>query len=227
MATTRYAYDAAIAEERGDLLCIDGRRHDDETKIVARLHGLPREGQREIGVNAPLVKLVEHDRREVREQRILLQAGGQDALGGDQQPGVVPGTSARSGSAIPLARPSVQRPLVGDATGDDCARRHGAVGERSPGRHRAAPEALGWSCRSPARQRQRPNGERGVAAECSSNRGSIGSGSSTDRVRMEATRRASGVAGTIVRRAWRCRPGRLRPYHQGRSTRSGFFARYC
>ena len=47
MATTGHAHDAAIAKERGDLFCIDGRRHDDETKIVARLHRLPREGERE------------------------------------------------------------------------------------------------------------------------------------------------------------------------------------
>ena len=68
-------------------------------------------------MNAPLVELVEHDRREVREKRVLLQAGGQDALGGDQQPRVVLELALEADlpSDLPTESPAA---FVGDAPGD-------------------------------------------------------------------------------------------------------------
>ena len=78
----------AAVEKRRHRLRLQRRRHHDDAQVVARAPGLTREREREIGVDAALVKLVEHDRREVAEQRIALQAGGQDAFGDDEQPRV-------------------------------------------------------------------------------------------------------------------------------------------
>ena len=49
------------SEETRDRISVDRRGHDDHPQIVARLPRLARERDRQICVNAPLVKLVEHD----------------------------------------------------------------------------------------------------------------------------------------------------------------------
>ena len=83
-------------------------------RSAAREPGLLRERDAEIGVHAALVELVEDDGAEVREQRILLQARRQDALGREEharrraelalEPDVPPD--------FPAERPAL---LVGDA----------------------------------------------------------------------------------------------------------------
>ena len=45
---------------------VERRRHDDDAQVVARAPGLPRQREREIGVDAALVELVEDDGAEVR-----------------------------------------------------------------------------------------------------------------------------------------------------------------
>ena len=52
---------ARAAEEGRDVLRRDRRRHHHEREVVARQHGLLRQRQREVGVDAALVKLVEND----------------------------------------------------------------------------------------------------------------------------------------------------------------------
>ena len=68
---------------------IERRRHHDEAEIVSRAPRLSRERNREIGMNAALVKLVEHDCAKVREEGIALHPRGQDAFGDDEQPRIV------------------------------------------------------------------------------------------------------------------------------------------
>ncbi len=54
-------------------------------RSVARQPRLFREREPEVGVHAALVKLVEDERRDIAQQRILLQVRGQDAFGDDEQ----------------------------------------------------------------------------------------------------------------------------------------------
>ena len=80
-----HVHDRASAEK-----CRDGGRferggHHHDPQVVARAPGLPRQRDREIGVHAALVKLVEDDRAEAGEERIGLQARGQHAFGDDEQ----------------------------------------------------------------------------------------------------------------------------------------------
>ncbi len=121
---SRHCDDWAVAEERRHASGIEGRRHHDDTQVVARAPGLPCQREAQIGVNASLVELVEHDRAKVRQQGVLLQARGQDSFGGDQQPG------ARAEAALEADMPAdllPKRPslLVRDAAGDR-SRRHAA-----------------------------------------------------------------------------------------------------
>ena len=76
----------ASLEVLGDGARVERRRHDDDPEIVAGAPGLFRQGDREIGVNAALVKLVEDDRAEIGKKGIALEPGGQHAFGGDEQP---------------------------------------------------------------------------------------------------------------------------------------------
>ena len=87
---------------------VERRRHHHDAQVVARQPGLPRQGEPEVGVDAALVELVEHHRGDVRQQRVLLQLGGQHALGDDEQARVGGRSGARSARAIPTSRPSVQ-----------------------------------------------------------------------------------------------------------------------
>ena len=53
----------AAVEKRRHRLRLERRRHDDDAQVVARAPRLPRQRDREIGVHAALVKLVEDDGR--------------------------------------------------------------------------------------------------------------------------------------------------------------------
>ena len=78
----------AVSEKRRDPRRIERRRHDDDPQIVPGAPGLSRECQPEVGVDAPLVKLVDDDGAKAGEGRILLKPRGEDAFGGHQQPRV-------------------------------------------------------------------------------------------------------------------------------------------
>ena len=88
MHASGHVDDRAAVEKRRHRGRVERRRHDDDPQVVARAPGLPRQRDREVGVDAALVKLVEDDRAEVGEQRIGLQARGQHAFGDDEQPRV-------------------------------------------------------------------------------------------------------------------------------------------
>jgi hypothetical protein len=60
---------------------VERRRHDHDSKIRSRRPGLLCQRDPEVGVDAALVELVEHDRPEVLEQRVLLKPCCQDAFG--------------------------------------------------------------------------------------------------------------------------------------------------
>ena len=109
--------DRAVVEKRRHRARVDRRRHDDDPQVVARAPRLPRQRDREIGVDAALVELVEDDGGEVGEQRIALQPRGQDAFGDDEQPRV--GAEAAVETHLP-ADLAADRPaaLLGDARGN-------------------------------------------------------------------------------------------------------------
>ena len=88
MQRARDVDDRAAAEKRGDRRGVERRRHHQDAQIRSRQPRLLRQRQAEVGVDAALVKLIDDERRDVAQQRIVLQVGGQDAFGDDQQPRV-------------------------------------------------------------------------------------------------------------------------------------------
>ncbi len=88
MRSSRHGDRRAVVEERGHPRRVERRRHHHQAKVVARAPRLPGQGEAQVAVDAALVELVEHDRVKVREQRVLLQARGEDAFRGDEQPGL-------------------------------------------------------------------------------------------------------------------------------------------
>ena len=138
--------DRTAAEKRGHGRGVERRRHDDDPEVVAGAPGLLRKRDGEIGVNAALVELVEHDGPEIREQRILLQPRRQHAFGRDEQ------LRSRTESALEADLPAdllADRPPAfrRDALRDG-ARGHAARLQQD---QRAvvdeAPEGREWFCR--------------------------------------------------------------------------------
>ena len=112
--------DRTSAEELRYGRRVDRRRHDHDAQIISDPPGLTCERQREIGVDASLVKLVEHDGAKVGKQRIALQPRGQDAFGSDEEPCI--GAEAAFETHVPadLAsnRPAaLGRDVLGDGAG--------------------------------------------------------------------------------------------------------------
>lgn len=57
-----YSHDGVAAEELHELVGLDGSRHDDYLEFVlASLHSGLEQGHQDIGVDAPLVRLVQHE----------------------------------------------------------------------------------------------------------------------------------------------------------------------
>ncbi len=113
----------AIAEEPGDGPGVHRGRHDDQDQVVAdRLADLAEEGQGEVGVQAPLVELVEHDRADAFEEGVGDELAVEDALGhhAEAGPGPVPLLEADVVADLLAERPAV---LVGDPP------RHGPRGD--------------------------------------------------------------------------------------------------
>ena len=99
MERPRHVHHGAAAEEAGDALVIERRRHHEDAQIVAREPRLPRERESHVSVQAALVELVEDDGGEVTEQRVVQQSRGEDALGDDEQARVGVTRAVRSGCA--------------------------------------------------------------------------------------------------------------------------------
>ena len=121
-----------------------------------------RERDAEIRVHAALVELVEDDGPEITEERVLLQARGEDALGREEQPPSSARTGARSGRASRLRRRS-SSPVRWRCGAPGCARRRAAAGGGSPGRRRRARAARGSFCRRPGPPSRPRRGTRGRA----------------------------------------------------------------
>ena len=121
-----------VVEKRRDLARVERRRHHDDPEIVARrlrsgragAPGLARQRDRHVGVHAPLVELVEHDRPEVGEQRVRLQARRQDPLGDDEEPRLV--REAPLEAHLPADLASERPRALGGNARRDGARGHAA-----------------------------------------------------------------------------------------------------
>ena len=170
MRRTGHVDDRATAQIRRHRRGVERRRHDDETKIAAREPGLLRERDAEIGVHAALVELVEDDGPEIPEERILLQARGQDALGREEHRRLWPELALEPDVPpdFPADRPAL---FVGDA------RRQAARGDapRLENDHRPVHGERGRHAGRLARlpvPRSRPR--RGIRGRARGSRGSTG-----------------------------------------------------
>ena len=210
-ARARHVDDRTAIEKRRDRR----RRRSSPTsrpaEIVARAPRLPRERQAEVGVHAALVELVEDDRRNVREQRILLQARGQHALGGDEHARV--GREAALEPDVPadFAR-RASSPARRRCAAPSSARPRGAAAARSPARPPRAPAARASSC-PPRAARRAPGRARPAASRRCGRRASRWEEESIRRGVPMVTRRlrlfgTDEKAGRRQRPAARGRPGR-------------------
>ena len=113
MEPPRRLHDRTAAQVIGDARRIEGGRHHHQPQVVPRPQRFARQRQGQVGVHGALVELVQDDGLEAGEQRIALQARGEDALGRDQQAG------ARREAALETHLPAhllTERPalLLGD-----------------------------------------------------------------------------------------------------------------
>ena len=108
---------ASVAEETGHFAGVESCGHDDDGQIVACKRGLTGQRDGQIRVDAALVEFIEHDDGEVAQQRIALQARGEDSLRGHQEPGST-GESPRNFrlSSWPERRPT-RRASIGRRSG--------------------------------------------------------------------------------------------------------------
>ena len=113
MKRTRDSHDRRVKQKTRNRFDIKGCRHDDDAQIAASEPCLPGERKPEIGVDTAFVELVQDDRCEIRKERILLKARGENPFGHDEQPRVT--RKALFETNLP-ADVTPQRPttLVGD-----------------------------------------------------------------------------------------------------------------
>ena len=79
--------DRRAAEKRGNGPGVQRRRHDEERQVLAQgASGVEAERERQVGVEAALVKFIEDDEGHAFEPRIRLQASGENPLGDDLDP---------------------------------------------------------------------------------------------------------------------------------------------
>ena len=225
--------DAASAEECGNRFCVESRRHHHDPEVVAREHRLFREGEREIGVNASLVELVDHHDLELAEQRVALQTRGEDSLRRDQElgPAAELPVEANLPSDFIAERPiSLGRDSAREAPRCDATRLKddrlpaGGEGWRNPRRlprarrrddHECAvfPESLDDL------RNARVDGER-LHGITDGGRSRSGRATIPDRTRRHRTTRAPRSRRSPRRRRWRrCRSGAIRGARSS-STRS-------
>jgi hypothetical protein len=110
----------AVVEEARDRPGVEGRRHDDKAQVLARTPRLPAEREGQVRVQAALVELVEHDRAEARQERVRLQATGQDAFRRDEETRT--GREAALEAHLPADVLSEGEPLLGGDAARDRAR---------------------------------------------------------------------------------------------------------
>jgi hypothetical protein len=137
--------DRAAAEVLRHAPGIQRRRHDDQTQIVARAPRLPCQREPEIGMDAALVKLVDHDGPHVMHERILLQTRGEHAFRGQNQ------LRLRAQAAIESDVPS------------HLAAKRPALFLRDPVRDRSRGHAPGLQHQDAARRHQRRRDARRLA----------------------------------------------------------------
>ena len=153
--------------KRGHRPGVERRRHHEDPQVVARAPRLPREGQREVGVEAPLVELVEHDRAEAA------RAAGPTAAAASGPPRSPPAGACRcpkrrsKRTCQPTSPPSVQpcssairRAIERAATRRGWSRKTGPSATSAGGTRVVLPEpggATSTAARAPARaSRTRP-----------------------------------------------------------------------
>ena len=145
----------ATAEKPRDGVRVDRRRHDHDAQVGARAPCLLGEGDRHVGVDAALVKLVDDDRPEIREQRILLKARRENAFRcGEQarfrsEPPLKPDVPADLASNRPAA-------LLGNAPDDGA----GGYASRLKQDDRAVADERGRHARRLSRARLRHHNHR-------------------------------------------------------------------
>ncbi len=122
MPTSRHVDHRTFAEEGRDGARVERCRHDDDAKIVAGEPGLPRQRNREVGVDAALVELVDDDGRERRQQRVALHSRGENAFGDDEQTRV--GAEAPLEADLPADLAAERPPALGGNPRGNRARRH-------------------------------------------------------------------------------------------------------
>src|SRR5690606_5988357 len=106
-----------VAEQGGDPLAVQGRRHDEEAQVGAQVAaGVEGEGEAQVGLQAALVELVEDDQPDALQGRVPLEPAGQDALGHHLDAGGGPGP-----------------PLVAGGVADHLADRFAAHGGHAAG----------------------------------------------------------------------------------------------
>jgi hypothetical protein len=158
----------AAVEKRCDRADIQRRRHHHEPQIVTGPPRLLGQRQAEIGVDAPLVKLVDDDGGDVGEQRILLQPRRENAFSGEKDARFCRELSFEPDVPAHLA---AERPvaLVGDAARDRPCRNAAWLKHQNP--------AVGRECRRHARRLSRSGGggkdERAARAYGLENRGDV------------------------------------------------------
>ena len=144
-------------------------------------------------MHAALVELVEDDRSEIREQRILLQARRQHALGRDEQTrrGAEPALEADLPADLAADRPAA---LVGDARGDRARGDAPRLQQNERSRRRASAGGTRVVLPAPGAAVTTTARERRTAVAMSSRYGSMGSG----RMRLAPGLRASVVPILVV-----------------------------
>ena len=84
MQRARDIDDGTAAEKRLDRGGVERRGHHQDAQLGTRQPRLFCQGETEVGMHAPLVKLINDQRRDVAQQWIILQVSRKDAFGDDE-----------------------------------------------------------------------------------------------------------------------------------------------
>ena len=162
------ALDDPAAEIRRDRAGVERRGHGEQPQVRPHLAlDAAGHGERQVGVDAALVELVEDDRADVLQERIGLEHLDEDALGDDQQAGRRSGPAVEAHVVADLAadRPAaLLRDAPGGGAGGDPPRleHDDSALAREPGveqRRRHARGLAGAGGRHEHRRRRGPHGD--------------------------------------------------------------------